>query len=370
MELRVEKILKILWLMSLMGACMLHAIYVFFMDEFSQPYFYMLFTLTLGFLPYTIVHRYVKKKYRGDFLFLSVCFVITALSLLLPFYNYFCMIFLPLLSILFNSKRLFYIGSVFTILVTIYGLFFRNYYVEVLPIQGVIDLSFLITYLIILDFVVRANTNYTRNSYIYDKTVNTLILAVEAKDDYTRGHSIRVSDYSMLLGEHMSSIGYQVDLESLRISSILHDIGKLNIPQEILSKEGKLTEEEYNTIKLHSQYGADLAKELGYPRYIVESILHHHERFDGRGYPKGITDEETPLNAKIIAIADTFDALTSNRSYRKAFSAEEAKAIVLDSMGTQFNAEFSSIFEAVYPQFVDYQMNIKDKTENTFSKVM
>lgn len=370
MEIKVERILKTLWTICLLGSVISTVIYVFFFEYFSTTFFMILSLLLLGLLPYTLLMRYIPKSIRGDLLFINAAIIITGLSLTFPFYNYFLMVFLPLTSILFNSRRIFYISCMFTTVVGIYMIFFRNYYEEITVLQGIVDMTFMITYLVILDLVVRSNAQYTRNSYIYDKTVNTLILAVEAKDDYTRGHSIRVSDYAMIIGHHMSKIGYEIDLESLRISSILHDIGKINIPQDILTKEGKLTAEEYDTIKLHSQYGADLAKELGYPKHIVESILHHHERFDGRGYPKGTSDEETPLHAKIIAIADTFDALTSNRSYRKAFSAEEAKAIVLESMGTQFNPEFTSIFEAVYPQFVEYQEDTKNRTDKAFSKVV
>ncbi|MBM7661556.1 putative nucleotidyltransferase with HDIG domain [Bacillus mesophilus] len=369
MELRAEKILKILWITCIMGALILHSIYLLFRDGFSPIYFLLLSILLLGFLPYTLLHRFIGKKCRADLLFINACLVTTAISLSLPFYNYFLMIFLPLISILFNQRRFFYIGSAVTIGVTIYELFFKNYLEEISTLQASIDIAFLFAYLFILDFVVRANAQYTKTSYIYDKTLNTLILAVEAKDDYTRGHSIRVSDYAMILGQYMCDTGYKIDLESLRISSILHDIGKINIPQDILSKEGKLTFEEYNTIKKHSQYGADLAKELGYPSHIVESILSHHERFDGKGYPEGKADQDTPINAKIIAIADTFDALTSNRSYRKAFSADEARKIVLDSMGSQFNANFEPVFEAVYPKFVEYQANVKNGNQE-FSKVV
>ncbi|WP_456277687.1 HD-GYP domain-containing protein [Bacillus sp. AK128] len=366
MELKVERILKTLWAICIMGALVVTSVYLFILGELSQTFFITLGVLLFGFIPYTVIHRFSPKKYRADFLFINVCFVITTLSLSLPFYNYFLMIFLPLTSILFNRRRIFYIASGFTILVSIYTSFFGGY--QIAPIQGIIDLTFLLTYLIILDFVVRANAQYIRTSYIYDKTVNTLILAVEAKDDYTRGHSIRVSDYAMMIGTYMSKIGYKVDLESLRISSILHDIGKINIPHEILSKDGKLTMEEYDLIKTHSQNGADLAQDLGYPSNIVEDILYHHERFDGKGYPKGIADHEMPINSKIIAIADTFDALTSNRSYRKAFTMEEARQIVLECMGTQFNPEFKSIFESVYPQFVDYQ--VVKKTDKKFSKAI
>jgi putative nucleotidyltransferase with HDIG domain len=369
MVLRVEKILLTLWCLCISGSIILNVIYIFSLGYFSDTYFKILFLQLFGLLPYTLVHRYIPQKIRGDFLFINVCFVIAGLSLSFPFYNYFFMIFLPLTSILFNSRRVFYISCLITTLLASYLVFFRDYQEEVSILQGIIDITFLLTYLVILDLVMKANAQFTKTTYIYDKTVNTLILAVEAKDDYTRGHSIRVSDYAMILGQYMSDLGYKIDLESLRISSILHDIGKINIPQDILSKEGKLTLEEYNTIKQHSQYGADLAKDLGYPSHIVESILSHHERFDGRGYPEGKADQDTPINAKIIAIADTFDALTSNRSYRKAFSVEEARVIVLDSMGTQFNAKFKPVFEAVYPKFVEYQANVKNSNQK-FSKVV
>lgn len=347
--------------MCLLGIVALTGIYGLWIGEFTPLYFQMLFIQSFGFLPFTMLFRFIPEKQRMYVLFINVCFVTASLNYSLPFFNHVLVIYLPLLAILFNKRSLFYLACLVTILAGVYSNFILAEH-ETGYIQAIIEITYILCYLIVLDVVVRSTVKQSKMTYIYDKTVKTLILAVEAKDEYTRGHSIRVSDYSMLIGKYMSENGHKVDLESLRISSLLHDIGKINIHQELLSKEGKLTEEEYNLIKKHSKSGADLARELDYPDHIVENILYHHERFDGRGYPNGIVGKEIPIYSKIISLADTFDALTSNRSYRKAFTCEEARQIVIENIGTQFAPEYADIFQAVYPQMANYQDKISLET--------
>ncbi len=367
MGLDILKILKTLWLMCFLGVVSITAIFGLWIGEFTQLYFQMLFILSFGFLPFTLLYRYISINLRAYLLFVNVCFITAALSFLLPFLNHILVLFLPLIAILFNKRRLFYIACFFTILSGVYANFFQ-YEHESGVLQAIIEITYIFCYLIVLDVVVKYTIKQSKMTYIFDKTLKTLTLAVEAKDEYTRGHSIRVSDYSMIIGRYLEEIGHKVDLETLRISSLLHDIGKINIPQNILSKEGKLTNEEYNLIKMHSEHGADLAKELDYPEHIVKDILYHHERFDGTGYPKGIHGHDIPLNSRIVAVADTFDALTSNRSYRKAFTAEDARKIVIDNMGSQFDPAFESIFKAVYPALATYQGGINPEKEGIPSK--
>ncbi|BES66523.1 hypothetical protein SANA_29620 [Gottschalkiaceae bacterium SANA] len=171
-----------------------------------------------------------------------------------------------------------------------------------------------------------------------------LIEVLEQKDPYTRGHSERVAKYSLQIGQR---IGYQ-NLDQLYSSALLHDIGKISISGSILRKPGKLTEFEYDAIKTHPQKGFQLLLKSSQFESILDGVLYHHERLDGSGYPCGLEDQEIPMMAKIIAVADVYDALTSDRSYRKAMSVQQAVAIIRDGQGTLFDYDIvESLFTCI-----------------------
>jgi HD-GYP domain-containing protein (c-di-GMP phosphodiesterase class II) len=176
--------------------------------------------------------------------------------------------------------------------------------------------------------------------------VKSLVFAIEAKDVYTRGHSERVNRYAMLIAERLQLDKTQQDI--LNWASILHDIGKIGVPESILNKPGRLNEEEFDVIKRHSKKGHDILEPLEQLASCLPSILHHHERLDGKGYPHGLKGEEIPFLARIIAVADTFDAITSNRAYRSAKAAEKALAIVEEVAGTQLDPVVVEAFKEVY----------------------
>lgn len=144
---------------------------------------------------------------------------------------------------------------------------------------------------------------------------------VEKKDRYTYKHSERVSEYAVKIAKKLMLP--KDKLENLYIASILHDIGKINIPTEVLNKPDKLTDEEFSVVKKHPADGAEMVKDLYY-KDIANIIAQHHERLNGRGYPKGLKGEEILLEARIIAVSDTFDAMTEDRAYRKAYAVPEA----------------------------------------------
>lgn len=172
----------------------------------------------------------------------------------------------------------------------------------------------------------------------YMKTIQALAYAVEAKDRYTKGHSLRVSRYAVLIGE---SMGLSKDeIEKLKIAGILHDIGKIGkigISDKILTKPGKLTDSEYDIIKQHPKISKKILEPIGLSKDIIDGIEKHHERYDGKGYPFGLDDDKIPLVAAILCVADSIDAMTSDRAYRKGMPFEDAINELLEYKGTQFN---------------------------------
>ncbi len=172
--------------------------------------------------------------------------------------------------------------------------------------------------------------------------VRSLAAAVDAKDPYTRGHSERVSEYSALLAEALWMP--LDDIESIKVTGLLHDIGKIGVPDEILNKQGTLTDLESETVRLHPAVGRDILRHAPQLERAIKGVLHHHERWDGMGYPDGLKGEEIPIEARILAIADAFDAMTSDRPYRDAMSLEQALHELRLQAGKQFDPELVQVF--------------------------
>ena len=176
----------------------------------------------------------------------------------------------------------------------------------------------------------------------YLDMVQTLRSAVEAKDTYTRGHSDRVAEYSVLIGEKLGLAEDQI--KTLKIGGLFHDIGKIGIPDSILLKPGKLTDDEYSEIKNHPSIGAHILGSAKTFQDIVPIVKHHHEKYDGNGYPSRMKGEEIPYLARIAAVADTFDAMTSRRSYRDAIDLQKVKDEIKRCEGTQFDPQIAEAF--------------------------
>jgi hypothetical protein len=176
----------------------------------------------------------------------------------------------------------------------------------------------------------------------YEATVSALCQAVETKDFYTRGHSERVSRGSVMIAKE---IGMRADrVEAIRYAGMLHDVGKLGVPTSVLQKNGSLTDDEYAAIQLHPMRGLDIVREIGFLDEALAGIMHHHERIDGRGYPMGLAGDEIPEFARVLAVADAFDAMTSTRSYRGARPVHEAVSELRKWAGTQFDPAFVDAF--------------------------
>jgi len=185
------------------------------------------------------------------------------------------------------------------------------------------------------------------------KDLFELTISIEEKDGYTKEHCERIKNYSMLVGEALEINTKQTT--RLNLASFFHDLGKVKVPLDILQKPSKLTDDEWEIMKLHTTYGRELLEETKIPvlREVGLIVEQHHERFDGKGYPKGLKGEEISIEAAIIAVVDSFDAMTTDRVYKKGKSKKEAFEEILRNKGTMY-----------HPQVVDAFIALQDKIEN------
>ncbi len=195
---------------------------------------------------------------------------------------------------------------------------------------------------ILLFFIPLMFARYTFKLYLdmrknYFDTLNVLVRAIEASDPYTSGHSMRVSAYAEAIAKQVGLPQNKIDL--IKSAALLHDIGKIGIDKNILNKVGRLEKEEFEAIKSHPEIGATIIADLSYLSNISDIIRHHHERNDGKGYPDGLSYDKIPLETSILTIADSFDAMTTNRPYRSSLSLEAALQEIKDNGGTQFNPD-------------------------------
>ena len=184
---------------------------------------------------------------------------------------------------------------------------------------------------------------YENLKTLFLNTVKSLAAAIETKDIYTRGHSERVTQYSLIIARKLGIESSEI--EKLRLAALLHDIGKIGIDESILRKPAKLSPSEFEEIKKHPIYAANILESIPQLHEIIPVIKHHHERFDGNGYPDGLKGEKIPYSARIIAIADTFDAMSSDRPYRKALPVQVCLQEILNCSGTQFDPNIALVAE-------------------------
>ena len=184
--------------------------------------------------------------------------------------------------------------------------------------------------------------------------VQTLSGAIDAKDAYTNGHSTRVAEYSREIARRA---GFSEDSQQeIYMIALLHDVGKIGVSDVIIKKPSKLTDEEYAIIKTHSVMGENILKNISeFPKLMIGARW-HHERYDGRGYPDGIAGEDIPIEARIIAVADTYDAMTSKRSYRADMPQDVVRSEIEKGRGTQFDPAFANIMLDMIHEDVDYKM--------------
>ena len=178
--------------------------------------------------------------------------------------------------------------------------------------------------------------------------IHVLAKLIDGKDPYTNGHSFRVAKYTQMLAKKLGENG--IPDEMYYNIGLMHDIGKISIPDSILLKAGKLTPEEYEIMKSHAQRGYEFFKDVRVPQKMLDGIHYHHERYDGTGYPEGISGERIPLIARIIAVADAFDAMSSSRPYREKLKMDVIVQEIKDCTGSQFDPKVADAFMELYEE--------------------
>ncbi|MCM3720595.1 MULTISPECIES: HD-GYP domain-containing protein [Solibacillus] len=259
-------------------------------------------------------------------------------------------IFILFSPIFVNKKFTYYVTFGLIIKYALVGLFIQSPIV-LFPVIIMMVCSFIAFILLhrILNYIKALKYSYDEQ---LEGIVKGVIATLELKDPYTRGHSERVAAYAMNMAEATGRFKPS-ELNNYYYACLLHDIGKVNIPDAILTKPGKLTDEEFEIIKTHPVVGAEAIRDVEGIADNIDVITHHHERWDGKGYPDGLAGENIPFLARVTAVADAFDAMTSSRSYRPALEFEVAYQRIIDGQGSQFDPQMVKLFKQIYPDWVN-----------------
>ncbi len=205
------------------------------------------------------------------------------------------------------------------------------------------------TFKISMDRVEDANRHVDKVNQLYLSTIETLAMAIDAKDQVTHGHIRRVQRFAVGLARELG-VRDEALIKAIEAAALLHDMGKLAVPEHILNKPGRLTEAEFEKMKLHASVGADMLSAIDFPYPVVPIVRHHHESWNGSGYPDGLRGTEIPIGARILSVVDCFDALTSDRPYRRRLSNAEALAILNERKGSMYDPWVVETFERVHGQ--------------------
>jgi diguanylate cyclase (GGDEF)-like protein/putative nucleotidyltransferase with HDIG domain len=218
------------------------------------------------------------------------------------------------------------------------------------PVKGFIALLLLVPVPILIYYSFKAygdnltakQHHYQEVSNLYDSILEMLAMAIDAKDDVTHDHIQRVKLFARRMGELVGLS--ETEIEALKAGALLHDVGKIGVPAYILNKPGKLTEHEFEQMKMHTIIGADMLSNIDFRYPVVPIVRHHHERWDGRGYPDGLKGDEIPITARILTLVDTYDALSSDRPYHQAMTRESALAFVKQNAGSMYDPKLVEVF--------------------------
>ncbi|MBQ6551357.1 MAG: HD-GYP domain-containing protein [Lachnospiraceae bacterium] len=218
---------------------------------------------------------------------------------------------------------------------------------------SVVGMSVLLYVFALLDLEEKLETAHEQEHALFVETATALVNAIEKKDTYTRGHSRRVAVYSMMIAREAGKSAKECD--EIYYAGLLHDVGKIGVAGSIINKNGRLTDEEFGEIKKHPAYGEEILRDIEHP-YLRAGAQYHHERYDGKGYPTGLSGKELPEVARIIAVADSYDAMTSKRSYRDPLPQQKVREEIVKGIGTQFDPEFAEIMVGLIDRDVHYSM--------------
>ena len=276
---------------------------------------------------------------KVGYLFPTIC-LLTGYYLLCTLLNVIPLWLMKSVSFFETWKQRYLIRTLFVFSVAV-GIALVNYFTQTVGARiTLLLIPFVLfavsTYRIYASNLKDSSRRLSEQSQLQTSIIETLALAIDAKDHTTHGHVRRVQAYALGIARSLG-IDEQEEIAALQTAALLHDIGKLAIPEYILSKPGKLTDSEFAKMIQHVEIGANILEPIPFPSPVVSIIRHHHERYDGRGYPCGIKGETIPLASRILAVADCFDALTAHRPYRNPMSATDAIALVQSESGTSFD---------------------------------
>lgn len=273
---------------------------------------------------------------------------------------------LCLIYMVLKYKKLGFIVSLISALsqfpVLIIGIFFRHVYTGMPGLFN--NVLALVMVIVIYLYQAKASREHEKLQNLFKQTATALANSIDAKDTYTHGHSARVAEYSKKLAQMNRKS--DEECEEIYYAALLHDVGKIGISESIITKKGKLTTEEYEEIKKHPIYGSQILESISEFPYLRIGANGHHERYDGKGYPDGIKGEEIPELARIISVADAYDAMTSKRSYRDPIPQEVVREEIVKGTGTQFDPEYAKLMIQLIDIDKDYKMRECEESEFSF----
>ena len=263
-----------------------------------------------------------------------------------------------------TRQYLFTVSIVFLLLLFMFIYMFSTF--DHVSVKIVASIFFLCVVFFIVLFV-RKSIKYQRMEYesrerldqLNTNIIRALSYTIDAKDRYTSGHSQRVADYSLAIAKRMGKS--EADQKIIYYAGLLHDVGKIRVSEEVINKAGKLTEEEFNQIRIHPVSGYHILKDIHEDIRIAYGAKYHHERYDGKGYPNALEGENIPEIARIIGVADAYDAMASNRSYRDALPQEIVRSEIEKGKGKQFDARIADIMLQMIDEDTNYNMCQSDK---------
>jgi len=261
-------------------------------------------------------------------------------------------------------------GDWYAVMVLDTDIFFKDVHTALMRnilLYGIISLLIVFFYLYsfkrIHHFMEKERRSSERLEQANLNVIHALVRTIDAKDRYTNGHSVRVAKYAMEIAKRMGKSEEEQKL--IYYAGLLHDVGKIRVPVEIINKPGRLTDEEFEQVKIHPITGYHILKDIYEDKKIAMGVKFHHERYDGKGYPSGLAERNIPEIARILGVADTYDAMTSNRSYRSALSQEKVRSEIEKGKGTQFDAEIADVMLQMMDEDKEYCLRESDSVQKT-----